>query len=69
MIRLFDHPKRPADYSPFDAFWRKRGYRLMEEVTATYPRKDIDEAEETEKQMQFWLSDLSSEKFAAPKNS
>ncbi len=32
VIRPIDHPKRPADYSPLHAFWRKRGYRLMEGV-------------------------------------
>jgi GNAT superfamily N-acetyltransferase len=69
VIRPFDHPKRPADYSPLDTFWRKRGYRIMEGVTATYPWKDIGAAEETEKHMQFWLRDLCSEQFAAPKNS
>jgi GNAT superfamily N-acetyltransferase len=69
VIRPFDHPKRLADYSPLDTFWRKRGYRIMEGVTATYPWKDIGAAEETEKHMQFWLRDLCSEPFAAPKNS
>ncbi len=53
VIRPIGHPKRPADDSPLHAFWRKRGYRLMEGVTATYPWKDIGEANETEKHMQF----------------
>ncbi len=34
--RVKDHPLRPADYSPLDAFWTKRGYRKLEGLVTTF---------------------------------
>lgn len=53
--RPLDHPRRPADYVPLDAFWNKRGYVKHPELTTTYTWKDLDEAEATPKPMTFWL--------------
>lgn len=58
VVRPDDHPLRPADYRPLDAFWRKRGYAPMEGVTAEYSWKDVGEAAETPKRMQFWIRAL-----------
>ncbi len=58
VVRPEDHPLRPADYRPLDAFWRKRGYAPMEGVMAEYSWKDVGEAEETAKPMQFWIRAL-----------
>jgi GNAT superfamily N-acetyltransferase len=54
VIRPGDHPMRPDDYRPLDAFWRKRGYERMDGVTTTFPWKDVGQPEETAKTMQFW---------------
>ncbi len=54
-----DHPMRPADYSPLDEFWQKRGYRKLDGAVATFSWKDIGETTETAKPMQVWLRELS----------
>lgn len=58
VTRPADHPSRPADYTPLDGFWRKRGYAPVEGLTASFPWKDIGDDAETEKPMQFWMRDL-----------
>lgn len=58
VIRPADHPLRPADYAPLDPFWRKRGYAKMKGMVATFPWKDLGDAGETAKPMQFWMKDL-----------
>ncbi len=58
VVRPADHPLRPADYQPLDAFWQKRGYRRMEGMTASFDWKDIDQEQETPHLMQFWMREL-----------
>jgi hypothetical protein len=58
VLRPEDHPLKPKDYRPLDDFWRKRGYAPVEGLIATYRWKDIDQAEETEHAMQFWMKAL-----------
>jgi hypothetical protein len=58
VVRPEDHPSKPQDYRPLDDFWRKRGYIPVEGVAATYRWKDVDQAEETEHPMQFWMKPL-----------
>lgn len=53
--RPLDHPRRPANYQPLDQFWNKRGYVKHPELKTTYSWKDLDDSEETEKPMTFWL--------------
>lgn len=53
--RPVDHPRRPADYVPLDAFWNKRGYFKHPELATSYMWKDLDDNEETPKPMTFWL--------------
>jgi GNAT superfamily N-acetyltransferase len=55
VVRPDDHPMRPAGYVPLDAFWRKRGYTKVEGMIASFAWKDIGEAAETKKPMQFWM--------------
>jgi GNAT superfamily N-acetyltransferase len=50
-----NHPRRPADYVPLDAFWNKRGYVKHPELHTEYVWKDLDDSEETAKPMTFWL--------------
>jgi GNAT superfamily N-acetyltransferase len=58
VVRPQDHPLRPKDYVPLDAFWGRRGYDRMEGMMAHFAWKDIDQPLETAKPMQFWIKDL-----------
>ena len=55
VLRPADHPLRPAGYEPLDRFWHKRGYRKKSGMQATYRWKDLDQQQETSKQLEFWL--------------
>ena len=58
VVRPADHPLRPPDYRPLDAFWMKRGYRKVDGLVARFSWKDIDKPEADEKPMQFWMRAL-----------
>ncbi|SDL63295.1 GNAT family N-acetyltransferase [Aliiruegeria lutimaris] len=58
VIRAPDHPLRPPGYSPLDPFWRKRGYAPLPGILAEFRWTDVDDAEQTAKQLQFWVKDL-----------
>ena len=53
-----DHPMRPKDYVPLDAFWNRRGYAKDPGFLTHFPWRDIGEAGETEKPMAFWFKRL-----------
>ena len=56
--RPADHPMRPENYRPLDAFWRARGYEPLPGVVAEFSWKDIGQQGETRKPLQFWKRDL-----------
>ena len=58
VVRPDDHPLKPKDYLPLDGFWAKRGYAPVPGLVGSYKWKDVDQAAETEKQMQFWMKPL-----------
>ncbi len=58
VVRPGDHPARPADYQPLDAFWTKRGYAPLPGAVAHFAWKDLGAAEETRKPLQFWVRKL-----------
>lgn len=58
VIRPPDHPARPADYRPLDSFWRARGYEPLDGVVAEFRWKDLGDALETAKPLQFWMRRL-----------
>lgn len=58
VIRAEDHPARPADYRPLDAFWRGRGYAPLAGVTATFDWKTVGSAEEQPHRLQYWTREL-----------
>ena len=60
VVRDAQHPHRPEHYIPHDAFWSKRGYTRAEGFTCAYHWKDIDEAQPTDKLMQFWIKQTNS---------
>lgn len=58
VLRPADHPLKPSDYAPLDPFWRKRGYAPLPGVIARFRWKDIDQPDETDHDLQFWMRDL-----------
>lgn len=58
VVRPDDHPLRPADYAPHDAFWSKRGYVKRGDIVASFEWRDLGEPEATDKPMVFWLKEL-----------
>ncbi len=52
------HPLRPAAYQPLDPVWDRFGYRRQPQLQTTYHWKDIDEHDESDKPMVFWLKAL-----------
>ncbi len=58
VVRPDDHPLRPPEHRPLDAFWRKRGYAPVAGLEAQFRWQDLDRDDETAKPMQFWLRRL-----------
>jgi GNAT superfamily N-acetyltransferase len=58
VIRPEDHPARPKDYRPLDAFWAKRGYAKVPGLVAELAWKEHGEADESRKSMQYWMRRL-----------
>jgi GNAT superfamily N-acetyltransferase len=58
VVRPPDHPLKPPDYVPLDAFWQRRGYTRMEGLVGSYAWRDIGDKDETAKPMQFWMKAL-----------
>lgn len=58
VVRGDDHPLRPKDYVPLDAFWARRGYTKADGLVCRLAWKDIDQPVQTEKPMQFWMRAL-----------
>ena len=58
VTRPQDHPARPADYRPLDAFWRGRGYAPLPGVQARFSWRDVGDTDETEKPLQVWLKEV-----------
>jgi GNAT superfamily N-acetyltransferase len=56
--RADDDPRRPADYEPLDAFWRRRGFQPRPDLRCTITWREIDEAAESPKPMMFWIKSL-----------
>lgn len=58
VVRPEDHPMRPSNYQPLDAFWQKRGYRKVPNLISEFEWKDVGESVPSSKQMIFWNRDL-----------
>ncbi len=56
--RPVDHPLRPKDYVPLDDIWKKYGYKKRPDLYTTYRWKDINEQQESDKKMVFWIKEL-----------
>lgn len=53
-----DHPMRPGHARTNDAFWRGRGYEPLPGVVAEFSWRDLGDAAETNKPLQFWMRAL-----------
>lgn len=53
--RADDHPARPATFRTNDAFWQGRGYAILPGVMAKFSWKDVGDAVDTVKPLQFWM--------------
>ena len=60
--RAPDHPARPADYQPLDAFWRKRGFTPRPDLACTMRWRDLGAAEENAHRLGFWMKSLTGAK-------
>lgn len=56
--RPADHPARPMDHVPNDAFWVRRGYRKQPDMRTTFDWLDLGERQPTAKPMSFWIRRL-----------
>lgn len=59
VVRPGDHPARPKDYEPLDAFWRRRGFDVAHGLTGELAWREIGADDEASHVMQFWTKRLS----------
>ena len=57
VVRNADDPRRPADYTPLDGFWRRRGYQPRPDLSCVFAWKEIGDDRETPHSLGFWLKD------------
>lgn len=48
------HPLRPENYQNLNGFWEKMGYQPLQNYSTHFTWQDVDESEESKKNMQFW---------------
>lgn len=53
--RTPNHPLKPASYIPLHDFWIKRGYRCLTGVQSVFKWKDLNESQESDKTLTFWV--------------
>lgn len=54
VVREPDDPRRPPDARSLEPFWRGRGYAPLDGVVCRFPWRDVGDAVETTKPLQFW---------------
>lgn len=55
IVRPENHPKKLPNYYSLEKFWKSLGYRKIEGMVTQFAYKEIGEAKESGKQMQFWI--------------
>ncbi len=58
VIRPEGHRMKPSVYRSNDAFWRKRGYQQLPGIMAEFSWRDIGDAADSTKPLQFWMRTL-----------
>ncbi len=57
VTRNDNDPRRPKDYVPLDAFWRKRGYEKRADLSVVFGWKEVGDDRETPHALGFWTRD------------
>jgi GNAT superfamily N-acetyltransferase len=58
VIHNANDPRRPAAYTPLDAFWRKRGYQPRPTLTCLFQWREHGDSFETPHLLSFWTKTL-----------
>lgn len=58
VARAPDDARRPADFTPLDRFWRKRGYAPMPGLACTMRWREVGGSEETPHRLDVWSKPL-----------
>lgn len=58
VVRPENHPFKPLDYQPLDAFWTKRGYKKEPTLQSQFEWLDIGDTKSTFKPMVYWMRTL-----------
>ncbi len=64
--RAADDPRRPADYWPNDAFWRKRGYVPQDDLFCELAWREVGATAPVPHRLRFWLRPLDAPRMTAP---
>ena len=57
VVRNPNDPRRPADYTPLDAFWRRRGYAPRPDIACVFHWRELGDERETPHSLSFWLKE------------
>jgi len=58
VVREPADPRRPPDYVPLDAFWRRRGYTPYPDLRCTFAWREVGRAGEAPHELSFWIKSL-----------
>jgi hypothetical protein len=58
VIRAENDPRKPAGYSPLDAFWRKRGYQRLPGVETVYHWPEVEGGPSVAHSMAYWIKEF-----------
>lgn len=61
VVRNANDPRRPAGYTPLDAFWSKRGYTHHPELSCVFDWTEIADSRPTPHALSFWIKRLGRE--------
>ncbi|MBO1438673.1 GNAT family N-acetyltransferase [Meiothermus sp. CFH 77666] len=56
--RPANHPLKPSDYVPLDAFWQRRGFTKRPDLVCHFSWQDLGQAQASAKPMVFWVKAL-----------
>ncbi|SDB44828.1 GNAT family N-acetyltransferase [Belnapia rosea] len=57
VVRNANDPRRPPDYTPLDAFWRRRGFAPRPDLSCVFRWREHGDAAETPHALGFWVKD------------
>ncbi len=55
VVRPENHPLKPNNYQPLDAFWNNRDFAKTKDMTCHMKWRDVDQHTDTEKPLHFWV--------------